>query len=350
MIDPIHSLAFSIQASRGVYAVLVGSGVSSGAKIPTGWEVTLDLIRKLARLHREECDPDPEGWYRGKFNKEADYSEILDNLAKTPAERQQLLRGYWEPNSSERENGDKQPTAAHRAIASLSANGFVRVILTTNFDRLLEIALRDQGVEPTILSTPDQVVGALPLIHTDCCVFKVHGDYLDTRIRNTPAELTEYPPEFDRLLDRIFDEFGLVVCGWSAEWDVALRSSLTRAPSRRFTTYWAVRGEPGDQAQQLIRHRGAEVIHIEDADSFFGAVAEHVSSIEDFSTPHPLSTQAAVASLKPLPSRTALPDSAFRPRRRHGRASCRGNIWRGVRCTRWAAAGQGVCHCSGTPL
>ena len=297
MIDPIHSLAFSIQASRGVCAVLVGSGVSRGAKIPTGWEVTLDLIRKLARLEGEECDPDPEVWYRGKFKKEADYSEILDNLAKTPAERQQLLRGYWEPNEQEREDGEKQPTAAHRAIASLCAQRFVRVILTTNFDRLLEIALRE-GVEPTVLSTPDQVVGALPLIHTDCCVFKVHGDYLDTRTRNTPPELAEYPPEFDRLLDRIFDEFGLVVCGWSAEWDVALRSALSRASSRRFTTYWAVRGEPGDQAQRLIRHQGAEVIHIEDADSFFGAVAEYVRSIEDFSTPHPLSTEAAVASLK----------------------------------------------------
>ena len=287
-----------MQASRGVYAVFVGSGVSRGAKIPTGWEVTLDLIRKLARLYGEECGPDPEGWYRRKFNRDADYSEILDNLAKTPTERQQLLRGYWEPNEQEREDGEKQPTAAHRAIASLCAQRFVRVILTTNFDRLLEIALREQGVEPTVLSTPDQVVGALPLIHTDCCVFKIHGDYLDTRIRNTPAELAEYPPEFDRLLDRIFDEFGLVVCGWSAEWDVALRSALTRAPSRRFTTYWAVRGEPGDQAQRLIRHRGAEVIHIEDADSFFGAVVEHVRSIEDFSTPHPLSTEAAVASLK----------------------------------------------------
>ena len=298
MIDPIHSLAFSIQASRGVYAVLVGSGVSRGAKIPTGWEVTLDLIRKLARLEGEECDPDPEVWYRGKFKKEADYSEILDNLAKTPAERQQLLRGYWEPNEQEREDGDKQPTAAHRAIASLSAQGFVRVILTTNFDRLVETALRDQGVEPTILSTPDQVVGALPLIHTDWCVFKVHGDYLDTRIRNTPAELAEYPPEFDRLLDRIFDEFGLVVCGWSAEWDAALRSALARASSRRFTTYWAVLGEAGEEAQRLIRHRRAEVVHIEDADSFFGGVAQHVRSIEDFSTSHPLSTEAAVASLK----------------------------------------------------
>ena len=28
VIDPVHSLAFSIQANRGVYAVLLGSGVS----------------------------------------------------------------------------------------------------------------------------------------------------------------------------------------------------------------------------------------------------------------------------------------------------------------------------------
>lgn len=307
MIDPVHSLAFSIQANRGVYAVLAGSGVSRGAKIPTGWEVTLDLIRKLARLYGEQCDPNPADWYRGKFGKEADYSEILEALAKTPAERQQLLRVYWEPNEQEREDGEKRPTAAHRSIASLSAQGFIRVILTTNFDRLVEIALRDEGVEPTILSTLDQVRGALPLIHTECCVFKVHGDYLDPRIRNTPAELAEYSSEFDSLLDRIFDEFGLIVCGWSAEWDVALRSALTRAPSRRFTTYWAVRGEPGDQAQRLIRHRRAEVVHIEDADSFFEAVAQHVRSIEDFSTPHPLSTEAAVASIKRY-----LPDPRYR--------------------------------------
>ena len=57
MIDPIHSLAFSIQANRGVYAVLVGSGVSRAANIPTGWEITLDLIRKLVKLHEETGAP-----------------------------------------------------------------------------------------------------------------------------------------------------------------------------------------------------------------------------------------------------------------------------------------------------
>ena len=48
MIDPIDSLAFSIQANRGVYALLIGSGVSQAAQIPTSWAITLDLIRKLA--------------------------------------------------------------------------------------------------------------------------------------------------------------------------------------------------------------------------------------------------------------------------------------------------------------
>ena len=298
MIDPVHSLAFSIQANRGVYAVLVGSGVSRAARIPTGWEVTLDLIRKLAKLCGETCDPDPELWYRNKFERAADYSNLLDELAKTPAERQQLLRGYWEPNDREREEGEKQPTAAHRVIASLAAQGFLRVILTTNFDRLVETALSDEGVVPTILSSPDQVQGALPLIHTQCCVFKVHGDYLDTRIRNTPAELDQYPPEFDQLLDRIFDEFGLIVCGWSAEWDGALRKAIYRTPSRRFSTYWAALGAPGDEAQRLISHRGAQVIPIEAADAFFQDLQQHVESIEEFSRPHPLSTEAAVASLK----------------------------------------------------
>lgn len=298
MIDPIHSLAFSIQANRGVYAVLLGSGVSRTAGIPTGWEITLDLVRKLATLHGEACEPEPERWYQDKFGKAADYSDLLDALAKTPAERQQLLRGYWEPSEKEREEGAKQPTAAHRAIAALVAQGFVKVIVTTNFDRLTESALVDAGVVPTVLSSPDQVHGALPLIHTHCCVFKVHGDYLDTRIRNTPTELSAYPGEFDQLLDRILDEFGLVICGWSADWDPALRTAVLRAPSRRFATYWAVRGEPTDEARRLIDHRGAQVVSIKDADTFFQSIQRYVEALEEFSRPHPLSIEAAVASLK----------------------------------------------------
>lgn len=298
MIDPLHSLAFSVQANPGIYAVLVGSGVSRSAQIPTGWEITLDLVRKLAEVAGENCGTDPALWYRERYGKEPDYSDLLDALAKTPAERQQLLRAYLEPSETERADGLKAPTAAHRTIASLAAKGYIRIIITTNFDRLMETALADVGVVPTVLSSPDQVHGAMPLIHTRCCVFKVHGDYLDTRIRNTPGELETYPKEFDDLLDRIFDEFGLIVCGWSAEWDTALRAAVERAVSRRFSHFWAVRGEPGNAAKRLIEHRQGQKLPITDADSFFSELGRLVDALEQFSRPHPLSTEAAVASLK----------------------------------------------------
>ena len=288
MIDPIHSLAFSIQANRGIYAVFLGSGVSRTAKIPTGWDVTLDLIRKLATLANENCNPSPEQWYQERFGREPDYSEVLAAIAKTPAERQQLLRYYWEPTEQEREEGAKQPTAAHRSIAALVEQGFIKVIITTNFDRLMETALIEAGITPVVLSTPDHIAGALPLIHTSCCVIKVHGDYLDTRILNTPQELSAYPPALDKLLDRVFDEFGLVICGWSADWDEALRKAMLRSPSRRFSSYWAVVGEPSASAQELIIG----------ADHFFQTLQQQVQSLQEFSRPHPLSTEAAVASLK----------------------------------------------------
>ena len=298
MINPTESLAFSMHANPGVYAVLAGSGLSRAAKIPTGWEITLNLVQKLAAVRREQCDPNPEQWYRNAFGKEPDYSDLLDAVCKTPAERQQLLQSYVEPSDEEREEGAKQPTTAHRAIAELAAQGFIRVIVTTNFDRLFETALEAATVTPVVVSTPDQVRGALPLIHASCYVVKLHGDYLDSRILNTEAELNAYDQEFDRLLDRIFDEFGLVVCGWSAAWDGALRKALFRAPSRRFTTYWATRGVLEAEARRLADHRRAEVITITDADHFFGTVQQHVESLQEFARPHPLSTEAAVASLK----------------------------------------------------
>ena len=298
MIDPTDSLAFSIQAYRGVYALLIGSGVSKAAQIPTGWDIKCDLIRKLAAASGESAEPDPELWYRENYDEDPDYSKLINELAKTQTERQQLLRPYFEPNEQEREENAKQPTAAHKAIARLVAQGFVKVIITTNFDRLLEKALEEVGVEPVVLSSEDQVKGMVPLVHTQHCLIKLHGDYLDTRIRNTPSELGKYSDEFNQLLDRIFDEFGLVVCGWSADWDVALRNALLRAPSRRFTTYWAAYGQIKDEAQRLINHRRAQVIDIENADKFFGTVQEKVASIDQFSQPHPLSTESAVASLK----------------------------------------------------
>jgi hypothetical protein len=298
MLDPLISLAFSMQSNKGAYALLLGSGVSRSSRIPTGWEIVLELIRKVAVLSEEQCEPDPAAWYAAKFGEQPDYGKLLDMVAKTPSERQQLLRAYFEPSADEQGQGVKMPTKAHRAIAKLAFAGYVRVIITTNFDRLMERALEDEGIAPVVLSAPDHIEGAVPLAHMKCCVVKVHGDYLDTRIRNTPTELAEYDERMDAFLGRVFDEFGLVTCGWSGDWDTALRVNIERAPTRRYSMFWASRGEPSQAAKDLIARRGGLTLPINDADSFFDHLQTKIESIEEFSKPHPLSKDIAVASVK----------------------------------------------------
>jgi NAD-dependent SIR2 family protein deacetylase len=64
---------------------------------------------------------------------------LLEALAPTVAARRDLLHRYFEPaDEDERERGAKQPTAAHRAITELVGEGRIRLILTTNFDHLIE--------------------------------------------------------------------------------------------------------------------------------------------------------------------------------------------------------------------
>jgi SIR2-like domain len=229
MSDDVLSLAVSMQSSRGVYALLLGSGVSRSAGVPTGWEIVVDLIRRIAGAVQQDPDPDPVAWYKKQFGQDPKYTTIIDRLAKSPSERSQLLRSYFEPTAEDRERNVKVPTIAHRAIAQLVADGYIKVIVTTNFDRLLETALEDQGVHPTVLASPGSIDGAMPLAHTGCCVLKVHGDYRDTRILNTVDEVAHYDKRIDRLLDQIFDEYGLLVCGWSSEWDLALRQASRAA-------------------------------------------------------------------------------------------------------------------------
>ncbi|RQG99862.1 SIR2 family protein [Paraburkholderia dinghuensis] len=298
MLEPTVSLAFAIQSNKGTFGLLLGSGISRSSGIPTGWEIVLELVRKVATLSGEDCEPDPAAWYAEKFGEQPDYGKLLDMVAKTPSERQALLRPYFEPTENERDQGLKMPTKAHRAIAKLVAAGYVRVILTTNFDRLMERALEDEGISPVVISSADHVEGAQPLAHMHCCVVKVHGDYLDTRIRNTPTELETYDEKMNAFLDRVFDEFGMVVCGWSADWDVALRAAMERAPSRRYSTFWATRGALGQAAQDLVAWRGGNIISTTGADELFVDLESKVTSIEEFNKPHPLSRDIAVASTK----------------------------------------------------
>lgn len=296
--DPITQLAFSIFENKGVFAVLLGSGLSRSAEIPTGWEITLDLVRRIATAQGVEAQSDWAKWYRDATGQEPNYSTLLEDIANSPDERRAILHSYIEPNEQDREVGRKTPTKAHYAIAQLVRAGYVRVIVTTNFDRLMENALREQGVEPTVVASADALAGAEPLTHSRCYILKLHGDYKDARILNTDQELSAYPASYDLLLDRIFDEHGLIICGWSGEWDHALRAAFLRAPNRRYAIYWATRGSLGTGAQELATYRAAKTIPINGADELFVALQQRIETLEQSQRQNPLSVELLVNSAK----------------------------------------------------
>ena len=301
-IDSSERLAFSLTGSPGTYALLLGSGISSAAMIPTGWRITEDLIKQIAKMRRAEeaASENPAAWYSNQFKKEPNYSALVEELGNTNSDRQSILDRYIEPDEQDLEQGWKLPTAAHKAVAKLAKLGVIRIIITTNFDRLLENALVEGQVPFAVISSPDDIDGMQPLSHSQgvCQVIKLHGDYKDSRILNTEEELKQYDERTDRLLDRIFDEFGIVVCGWSADWDIALRKAIRRCSTRRFGWYWTHRGETGEAADQIIQLRDAQRIPIEDAESFFTSLLDKVEALQEHNRPHPDSTALAVAMLK----------------------------------------------------
>jgi hypothetical protein len=289
-----------IVAQPRVFAVLVGSGVSRSAQIPTGYEVELDLIRRFARAQQQDPEPDPELWFRENVGLPSSYSKLLNLLAPTAAARQGLLKQYFEPGSGDKDV--RMPTRAHRAVARMVRDGFVSVIVTTNFDRLMERALEDQGIVPVVISTSSDLAGAPPLQHMTCGIIKVHGDYVDLNIRNTEEELSKYEPEMDDLLDRVFDEYGLLLVGWSSEYDHALRTAIERRKGRRYPFYWMLREAPNELQKKLIGNHGIVTIERPAADDFFEELERALEGAKGpaMRVEGRLEPEAAVASLKSL--------------------------------------------------
>lgn len=125
-----------------LYAVLLGSGVSRAAGVPTGWEVVEDLIRKIRAARDLPAGEDPADWFRREYGSDPDFSSLLTALSPGAADRAAILRGYFEPLDGERQTGDKKPTRAHpdafiqREWAEMIVKG-----VETEIDRLPRIGL-----------------------------------------------------------------------------------------------------------------------------------------------------------------------------------------------------------------
>ena len=299
MDEKLMSLSFSIQSNKGIYALLLGSGISYSAGIPTGWGILKELCKRIMIISGVE-EEDEIAWYREHFKKEPLYDEVIEMLAKTPTERMGLLGEFFIPSEEDIKQKIKVPTLAHRSIAKLVKEGYIKVIITTNFDRLLEQALDELNIQYQTLYHDSDIEGMKPLAHAECTVLKIHGDYRDTRFKNITNELESYSEPLTNILGNIFDNYGLILSGWSAEWDTALRDTIKTVKGRRYSWYWhSLNSDIPEKAKELIKFRDASIIvDSKGADHLLSELADNVSSISEMKKVNPESIQLKTQRLK----------------------------------------------------
>lgn len=249
--DRVLPLALSLRNSPGCYVAVVGAGLSTGSDIPAAGRIVDLLILQVAAT-RGETPSDPWDWYAQTFGEEPTYQGLLARLGPSTGDRHGILRPHF-ARTPEDEPPTRQPNGGHVGLARLARLGLVKVFVTTNFDRLIEEALQQQGLNPTTIATEGDLRDAPPLDTMEAVVIHIHGDWQrpDT-LRNTEDELGEYPDWVQRLLGRSLEGRGFLIVGWSGRYDPALREALRANRTGRYSTYWLDLAEPAEAGRDLL--------------------------------------------------------------------------------------------------
>lgn len=295
MNDAAIPVAYAMNVSSKRYALFLGAGLSISAGLPTGIEVAAQLIRNYAagKDHTIEGGHDPDNcfaWYNDTFDQSPTFDLLMKNLGITDQNRVDALKPIILPND-ERGN-PRKPTLAHLKIAQLVKEGMVSVIITTNFDPLLEDAINNAVGHPVII-TSESDPALMSIIPDKCRIIKVNGDFTSKGLKITPADLSSYDPIMTDYLRRIFSEYGLIICGWSAEYDTGMIQILESVPLQRYPIFWCLRPDK-EIPRSLVNSLKPIPIEITTADSFFTDVQTIITRIRIIERRQPLTIPLAV--------------------------------------------------------
>src|SRR5712692_5658239 len=266
------------------FAFFLGAGCSVTAGVPLGEEMTKRLTKKL---------------YCGYSRKQEgavsdDEKELLDWVRKQdwyPKESysasERIAREYSacmaECTAKERQEfvlsciGEAKGKInwLHIYLGQLVAAGYVKTILTTNFDNLALRAILLHGQIPFVCDHPRLADRLLPNPSVPQIVH-LHGSALFYDMKNTQEEVAELDYPLMTFIDALTRLNGLVVVGYRGE-ESAVMSTLSKAfegHNPAHGLYWvsyAAKEEDLSKAARDLMSKSSERFWIpgEDADGFF---------------------------------------------------------------------------------
>lgn len=296
--DEVIPVALALHNSPRRYALLVGSGISQAAGIPTAEDITDDLIRQIAGKEIKSGQT-PQDWYKETHEgKSPTFSRLLDEVARSDEDRKAILSHCFEPDDAPGKPRKIGPTSAHLTIARLVRDGIISMIITTNFDPLIEEAIKQETGKTPLVITHESDPRMMEVTGDQCRIVMVNGRYPTTDLKITPDDLITYDQNLTDYLDRIFSEYGLVICGWSGKHDTGLVKILTDERIRRFAIFWCIRVSPETIPEGIRSKLHLSTIGIISADEFFEDLESRIDIFRRHERISPLSAESAIKKVK----------------------------------------------------
>jgi len=235
------------------YVFFLGAGFSKDAGVSSGWDILLETLKPLYILENDLTDESQvnteiiEKWYieNPDYNK-LGYSEILELVHKSELQRKGFLEDFFNKHD---------PGEAHKLVAQLVKLGFIKFIFTTNFDDLLEKALDELSIQYDVIYSDDNLKSCISWDRVkECRIYKLHGDYKKSKVKNTNIELSELEPAIAADFQYIIDRHGLVFIGYSGRDEGIMKHLLAREPDK-YPLYWQYVSEPEDVEEYKYFHQ-----------------------------------------------------------------------------------------------
>ncbi len=273
-------------------AWFLGAGASASAGLPTAgdliWQFKRGLYCAAQKVSLATCED------LGSFAVRSRLQAYLDQTKRFPAagapeEYSSFFEATYPDAADRRRYIDRmlqigKPAFGHHVLAALMRLDKVRLVWTTNFDRLVEdasaVALGTTG--KLVVATLDSNDIALQAMNEGRwpLLGKLHGDFQSVSLKNTNAELQHQDAQLRSALVESCKRFGLAVVGYSGR-DNSVMSALEEAVAdgRGFPSglFWFCRAETplNDRVHKLIDRANsigsrAHIIEVETFDELMG--------------------------------------------------------------------------------
>jgi len=247
------------------YAFFLGAGCSISSGIPAAGSLVVDEWLPQLRALRSPNAPDLLLWASQEIPNfdpsaaSASYGAVIERLFLNPEERQREI---------ERLCDHKFPGFGYAILANLVTlgNGHFNVVLTTNFDDLLEDAMIYFAGERPLVIRHESLARFIRPTRTRPVVVKLHGDHR-LAPKNTTQETESLNAEVESTVRTVLHDRGIIFMGYSGN-DAGISAMLSALPehSLPFGVYWVNGAEPNCTLRPWLDQQNAVWIDTYDFD------------------------------------------------------------------------------------